>query len=422
MPAISFTTGLGTFIFAIAVLNTFTTHLFNRQALKAGPHAGFWRLLSEVEVVFGFWALVYLLCMALLNGPGSVETYLASLSFAEPAFVFAIMIVASSKPVLSLATRIILNIATRLPMPMGMATFITALTLGPLFGSFITEPAAMTLTALILYIVFFRQPVSETLKYALIGTLFVNVSIGGVLTHFAAPPVLMSAPKWGWGLWHMFAHFGWKASLAVAANAMIATLVFSRQLTALKVVIPESLSEDIPHWITACHLATLVLLVVFVHQPLVFLTVFMGFLGFVTAYKEHQSDLLMRNSLLVGVFLAGLVILGTPQQWWVSALLARMDSLVLYFGATALTAVTDNAALAYLGSLAPDLSDASKYALLAGSVTGGGLTVIANAPNPAGFSILKSGFRGGEINPLWLFVAGVIPTLVAIAVFLLLPA
>jgi len=259
------------------------------------------------------------------------------------------------------------------------------------------------------------------LKYAIIGTLFVNVSIGGVLTHFAAPPVLMSAPKWGWGLSHMFCNFGWKAALAVACNAAAVTVLFSRQLSALKVVIPMELVEVIPAWVTAVHLGVLALLVIFVHSPLAFLCVFVGFLGFVAAYSRYQSELLIRNSFLVAVFLSGLVVLGGPQQWWVQALLEKMDSLTLYLGATALTGITDNAALTYLGSLATNLSDQNKYALLAGAVTGGGLTVIANAPNPAGYSILKYGFPDEEINALWLFVAAVPPTLTAIAAFLLLP-
>ena len=88
--------------------------------------------------------------------------------------------------------------------------------------------------------------------------------------------------------------------------------------------------------------------------------------------------------------------------------------------APALTAITDNAALTYLGSLVQGLSEEFKYALVAGAVTGGGLTVIANAPNPAGFSILRAHFDDGAIHPLGLFVAALPPTLVAAAAFLLL--
>ncbi|MBI4805808.1 MAG: putative Na+/H+ antiporter [Desulfovibrio sp.] len=413
---------LGTAAFAAAVTHTFLAGRFLARSQKESPHQGLWHILGEVEAVFGFWAAVFLVLLAILSGPSSAITYIESISFTEPAFVFAIMLVASTKPVVALASKIIIILAARLPMPLGTAVCFTALTIGPLLGSFITEPAAMTVTALILYLVFFQHPLPETFKYALIGTLFVNISIGGVLTHFAAPPVIMCAPAWGWGLWHMFSNFGWKAAIAVIVNAAVLTMVFSARLKRLDIHIPQSMREDIPRWVTAVHLAVLTAMVVLLHHPLAFMAVLVVFLGFTAAYEQHQSELMVRPALLVGVFLAGLVILGPPQRWWVQALLERMDSLALYFGATALTAVTDNAALTYLGTLVENLSDQNKFALLAGAVTGGGLTVIANAPNPAGFSILKHGFKNQYINPLGLLLAALFPTAVAVAAFLVFSA
>ena len=141
------------------------------------------------------------------------------------------------------------------------------------------------------------------------------------------------------------------------------------------------------------------------------------FLGYSTAYKRHHDPLILREALLVAFFLAGLVVLGGMQQWWLQPVLTSMSPSAVYYGATALTAVTDNAALTYLGSLVEGLSEEFKLSLVAGAVTGGGLTVIANAPNPAGFSILRGGFRDGAINAGWLFLAALGPTLVAIIAF-----
>ena len=101
-------------------------------------------------------------------------------------------------------------------------------------------------------------------------------------------------------------------------------------------------------------------------------------------------------------------------------LLLGMDASTVYAGATALTAVTDNAALTYLGSLVEGLSDEFKYALVAGAVTGGGLTVIANAPNPAGFAILRGNFEDESIHPLGLLIAATPPTITAIIAFRML--
>jgi len=416
------TTPLGCAAFAAAVAHTFLAGKFTRMSHKPGPHSGLWHLLGEVEVVFGFWAAVFLAMLALLAGPAQAVSYIESISFTEPAFVFAIMIAASTKPTVALASKAIVGASSLLPLPRGVAVCLTALVLGPLMGSFITEPAAMTITALILYLVFFQQPLPELFKYALLGTLFVNISIGGLLTHFAAPPVIMSAPKWGWGLWHMVSQFGWKAALAVALNAVLLCGVFYRVLSRVEAHIPQSMREDIPWWVSAVHLATLGVLVLLLHHPVAFLAVFIVFLGFTTAYHQFQSELMVRSGLLVGVFLAGLVILGPPQRWWVQALITRMDSLTLFFGSLSLTAITDNAALTYLGTLVPDLSDGSKYALLAGAVTGGGLTVIANAPNPAGYSILKHGFKDQMIHPLGLLAGALVPTAVAALFFLFFTA
>jgi Na+/H+ antiporter NhaD/arsenite permease-like protein len=119
----------------------------------------------------------------------------------------------------------------------------------------------------------------------------------------------------------------------------------------------------------------------------------------------------------VGFFLAGLVVLGGQQQWWLQPLLMRLSSDEVFVGAMALTAITDNAAITYLGSLVSGLSPGFQYALVAGAVTGGGLTIIANAPNPAGIAILRAHFDEGVVSPLGLLLAALAPTLVAALAF-----
>ena len=73
-----------------------------------------------------------------------------------------------------------------------------------------------------------------------------------------------------------------------------------------------------------------------------------------------------------------------------------------------------------LASLIVGISDEAKYSLVAGAVAGGGLTVIANAPNPAGVAILRPKFEDGAIHPLGLLVAALPPTAVAALAFQLL--
>jgi Na+/H+ antiporter NhaD/arsenite permease-like protein len=229
----------------------------------------------------------------------------------------------------------------------------------------------------------------------------------------------MVASTWGWDLSFMLSNFGWKAVLAVVVNATAATVVFRRELMRLQPV-RAAVGKPVPTVLVLVHIAFLVGVVVFAHHPALFLGLFLLFLGIATAYERHQDRLILREALLVAFFLAGLVTLGGQQSWWLQPLLLRMTSDQVFFGATFLTAFTDNAALTYLGSLVEGLTDSFKYALVAGAVAGGGLTIIANAPNPAGISILRKHFDGETVNPLGLAVAALVPTLIAALAFRLL--
>lgn len=406
---------LGASLFAVAVAHTFSTKFFEKLAHAQPRHAGFWHLLGEVEVVFGFWAMVLVLFIFGMQGKESAIEYLESCNFTEPMFVFAIMVVAGTRPVLQFAGDAVRWIARCVPLPRGMAMYLTMMSVVPLLGSFITEPAAMTLAAIMLRDTLMTQTVSNRLKYATLGVLFVNVSIGGTLTSFAAPPVLMVATKWNWDMAFMLTTFGWKAALAVFINAAGVTLLFRRELGHVGDV--PSAQAVVPLTVVFVHLLFLMGVVVFSHHPVVFMGLFLFFMGFTAAYQRFQTPLILREALLVAFFLAGLVVLGRLQAWWLQPLLSGMDANAIYFGATALTAITDNAALTYLGSLLDAPSLDFKVALVAGAVTGGGLTIIANAPNPAGAAILKDKFEDGVISPLGLFLAAAPATVVAIVAF-----
>ncbi len=407
-------------LFALALIHTFSTKYFERLAHTRPAHSGVWHLLAEVEIVFGFWAMVFMVAMAFMIGKDDALVYLDGRNFTEPLFVFAIMVVAGSRPILQAASASVQGIVQVMPMQRTMAFYFTALGMVPLLGSFITEPAAMTLAALLMKDTVFAKA-SRRLQYATLGALFVNISIGGTLTPYAAPPILMVASKWGFDMTYMLTHIGWKAAIAVFINAGVLTMLFARELRSLEFS-NRSPYTGVPGWMVVLHLLFLLAIVVFAHHPAAFMAVFLLFMGVATAYPAYQDRLILREGLLVGFFLGGLVVLGGMQQWWLQPLLMSMNESQVYFGATALTAITDNAALTYLGSLVEGLTPEFKYALVTGAVTGGGLTIIANAPNPAGASILKSTFNQGAISPMSLFLGAMGPTLVAIACFRLLPA
>ena len=415
---------LATVLFALAVLHTFCVKRFAHWAHRypsGSIQENLLHFLAETEVVFGLWGAALFLGIAALKGSmhHAVE-YVEGLNFTEPKFVFVIMVVAATRPVVRLAESVISLAARALPFRESVAFYFAALGFGPLLGSFITEPAAMTLLAILLKRRYFDRDISPKLAYATLGLLFVNISVGGTLTHFAAPPVLMVATKWNWGTAYMFEHFGWKAASSCLLSTAVVVAVFRRELNALETIPVRQ--APIPAWLTILHLMFLGLVVVFAHHADVFFGVFMVFLGLATATREYQDSLKFREGLLVGFFLAGLVTLGSLQAYWLKPLIQSLGGAALYFGATGLTAITDNAALTYLGSLVDGIAPDLKYALVAGAVTGGGLTVIANAPNPAGAGILQSSrvFGAEGISPLGLFLGALFPTVVAIVFFWLL--
>ncbi|MBI2605306.1 MAG: putative Na+/H+ antiporter [Deltaproteobacteria bacterium] len=427
---------MATALFAAAILHTFLVKRFEHWArqFRAGSIAeNLLHILAQVEVVFGVWAAVFLLGLAMASGPQASVDYLNGRDFTEAAFVFVILVVCATRPVLHAANTLLKAVsgavARALRVSPNVSFYAVALTLGPLLGSFITEPAAMTVTALVLKRRFFDREVSAKFKYATLGILFVNVSIGGVLTPYAAPPVLMVAAKWGWGLSHMAAHFGWKAAVATLINAAIATVLLVRELAELgHVHAVDSDSERravaihrMPWWLVLGHITLLAGIVATAHHMTVFIGLFLLFLGVVRVTAEYQERIELQEGLLVGFFLSGLVVLGGMQRWWLEPLLQSLTDFRLFLGATALTAITDNAALTYLGAQVADLSESLKYALVAGAVAGGGLTVIANAPNPAGYGILRESFGEEGISPMGLFLAALGPTLIAMACLWFLP-
>ena len=410
---------IGAILFALALIHIFSTKYFEHLAHTRPAHAGIWHFLGEVEVVFGFWAMVLIVAFLIIDGKQVATTYLEQQSFTEPMFIFAIMVIAGSRPILQFSMLCVKTIARLIPWSDGKAFYFVTLSFVPLLGSFITEPAAMTLAGLILLDHYYSKGITTRLKYVTLGVLFVNISIGGTMTTFAAPPILMVASKWGWDFTFMFTTFGWKAVLVVLVNALVATFLFRRELSdMLYEEQPQQTRTPLP--VLLIHLFFLVGVVVFAHHPEVFMGLLLFFIGFAHAYERYQDRLILREGLMVAFFLAGLVILGGQQKWWLQPMLVGMDTTTLFYGATILTAFTDNAALTFLGSLLEGTSAEFQYSLVAGAVTGGGLTVIANAPNPAGFAILKGSFEDDAIHPLGLLVAALPPTFLSILAFQLL--
>ncbi|MNK12026.1 hypothetical protein D3C87_300820 [compost metagenome] len=415
---------LGTIFFALAVIHTFCVGkilAYSHHFPKGSFGHSVLHLLGEIEVVFGIWAALFMSIYAILEGWGSAIEYQNSLNFIEPFFIVAIMVVCSTRPILYAAREAIMTISAALQKifktSAAVMDMFVVLTIGALAGSFITEPAAMTVCALMLNSML--QKTSNKLIYSLLAVLFVNISIGGALTPFAAPPILMVASKWNWDFAYVITHLGWKSACAVFVNALGFVFFFRRELKESCISLKEVSQRmaggqaDMPPLVVIIHLLFLVAIVVTGHHQNAFLGIFLMFLGVTVATQRYQDSLRIKESLLVSLFLGGIIQFGAFQKWWLAPMLGSMSDLMLFKGAVGLTAITDNAALTYLGSQVEGLTDSNKYALVAGAIAGGGLTIIANAPNAAGYSILSHKFPGG-IKPLNLLVAALVPTGVAV--------
>ncbi len=406
----------GSICFAGAVLHTFVTKAFARLAARFPDGSlaeNIFHYLAEVEVVFGLWALGFLGYISSQESLDVAVKYLERVNFTEATFVFVIMTMAATKPIMSVCESIVVMTSDLAPKSLQTSVyFLMSLIAAPLLGAVITEPAAMVVAALLLKPMIFDTKRSNGLRYGTLAVLLVNVSIGGTLTHFAAPPVIMVAAKWGWNLPFMFYNFGWKSILVIAVNTIGLLALNYAELKTCRLPAGHS-GKKPPFWMFASH-AIFIALVVRYHGSMAFFgPLFLLFIGWADVTREYQEPLKLREALLVGFFLGGLVTLGQWQRWWIEPLLISLTPLPLFLGAVGLTAITDNAALTYLGTLAPNLPDISKYVLVAGAVAGGGLTVIANAPNPVAIGLLKQGFRDETINPLKLLLAAVIPTIFA---------
>lgn len=539
---------IATLIFFCAIIHTFMTSRFlaishkweheHKKKIAEGVvhkhsvHLGarLFHFFGEVEVVFGLWAVALFTAVFVFYDWSTVVFYADErVNFTEAAFVVVIMTLAATRPILKLTESIMWKIANLMGGTL-TAWWFTILTIGPILGSFITEPAAMTISALLLADKLYALQPSEKFKYGSIGLLFVNISVGGTLTHFAAPPVLMVASPWDWSMAYMFTNFGWKAVIGILVSNGLYFLIFKKELSQLQekfelrnlkieiqrryldrrevevefAQIATSVDEEsrftktfeqkleeaslhikerlgdrlwerykasisredldrslvreafeqrfeeiklaamrrafpgllpehqrppfedpdwdkrddpVPVWMTLVHLVFLGWTVLNAHHPELFILGFLLFLGFAIVTSPYQNRISLKPALLVGFFLAGLVIHGGVQGWWIEPVLGNLKEIPLMLGATILTAFNDNAAITFLSTLVPGFTDSHKYAVVAGAVAGGGLTVIANAPNPAGQSILKKYFENG-VSPVGLLKATIVPTAIVWFVFL----
>jgi len=529
-------------IFFLAILHTMLTNTITRKANQIQERyerlvengdkdknshsilASLLHLLGEVEVVFGFWSIFLAIAITFFYSWDTFVHYVDNLSFTEPLFVIVIMTIASSRPILKLFEIILWRI-TKIFGGTLESWWLTILIVSPILGAFITGPAAMAIAALLLSEKFYSLHPSTRLKYVTLALLFSNISIGGFLSNFASPPIMMVAGVWNWDMMYMLSTFGWKAVIILFINTFTYYFIVRKELKSMKSVyenyqfkkyiqhqfisqkeleesfteleklvdknvhfsseldaysdilkenikslaneklskedyekydidhaidekfddiasdefkksipglFPEKDTHDfivdphwderedkVPAWIMLTHVLFLVWTVANAHAPVLFLSGFLFYLGFYQVTEFYQNRLDLKPAILVAFFLSGIVIHGTLQGWWIAPLLSSLPDLELNIVSIILTSFNDNAAITYLSTLITDFPENLKYALVSGALTGGGLTVIANSPNPIGQSVLKKYFVSG-ISALQLLLYALLPASIAAFVFYIL--
>lgn len=406
-------------LFALSVLHCFSVGFLNKleHKFKKGSKIRFiLKHSSELELVFIYWAIILLFFIFILTGSENLTNYISHLHFAEPIFVFTILLISSTRPILHLTESILHRVSKLIPIQYSISFFLVTMILGTILGSFITEPAAMTVVTQILLKHYFKDSVSKNLKYAILGLCFVSISIGGTLTSFAAPPVLMVAKTWNWDMQFMLTHFGIKSVISIIISTLLIVIKYFKELKQL------TSSKDldhhsIPFWVYTVHCILLFLCIKYSQTSSVQFALASILVVFHHFTKSHQLKLEFKLATFVALFLTGLIILGEYQKVWLTPLITNASNQLLYFGSIGLTSVLDNAAITYLASKVETISDTGKYFIVAGSVIGGGLTVIANAPNPIGYSILNPAFGTEGIMPFKLFKSAIIPTIIATLIF-----
>lgn len=383
--------------------------------------------MGEIETVFAIWLIPLFAAIVFFKGHSALLEYLNSLmyvekKFTEPAFVIVIMTISATRPVIRLAEDLI-GFFARIGSGTPAAWWCAILIIGPLLGSFITEPAAITISAMLLHKKIFKLRPSGHFKYYTLAVLLASVSVGGTLTHFAAPPVLMIAAKWDWGFLYMLENFGLSAVVGIVICVVVGRFAFAKDFAYMAKMhsdldMGQKRESVTVKFIMMAHVFFLAYSVMFLHHIVLLCFGFLLFLAFVEGTAQYQNKVSLRSPVLVGLFLTGLVIHGGLQAWWIEPLLGRMGKDMIFFGSMILSAFNDNAAITYLASLVPNLSDTMKYMVVAGAVSGGGLTIIANAPNPAGVSILSPCFKNG-VSPVMLLLYALFPAAVMVGCFML---
>ena len=416
-----------TLIFALSIVHVFFTPTIFKAALalqKKQKHHE-WQvtietllLLSEIELVFGLWLIPLFGGYALFYSWSESLGYLTSRDYTEALYMVVIVLIVSASPLITFGEKVLEKIA-RLGKDSPTSWWWVILCLGPLSSMLLKEPGAMALLAVLLGRKFYHFRPSNAFKYVTLALLFLNVALSGLLSSFSSRSLYLLTSKRELSTYYMLRTFGWKALLGILLITSVAYLVFRKEFRKFPGRVPaleRGERKKVPLWVTLGHLLFAASVAYVGNQGPLLVLLGLCFLGFYKITAIYQHTHVIKQAFFVGFFFAALLILGELQGWWIREIFPHLEALGTEVATLILSAFIDNAVVIYLVPDIFSLTDPRFYAAVVGSIAAGGLTVIANVPNPIGYTLLSPYFKR-KISGIGLFTAALIPTLLIFLLF-----
>lgn len=377
-----------------------------------------YRLLSSVDVIFIFWSVPLFLWFLYSEGYAEAIDYFNHRNYLFALFIMIMLILLESRPIVYLSECIFLTIA-KIGKQSPKCWWWTLMLGAPFSAILLKETGAMIIAATLLVRYFYKFAPSLRFSYATMGLLFSNISVGGLITDISSRALLLVSPALKGEQEFVIRHFSWKAVIAIFLSTTTYYLMFRKEFDHFpKVVKNASIADErVPIWLICLHVLFVAAIMSVRSVPLLMIGILILYLGLHQFTIFYQNSIRVTKVCCVGLFYAGLLILGGLQEWWMLVIMHRMSDFGYMFTSYILSMFLDNVLVNYLVHNLSVATDCFLYLVIAGCMSAGGVTILANAPNIVGYLIIKPFFPTSPVSLGRLFVFALGPSLIALMTF-----
>lgn len=380
-----------------------------------------YRLMSTIELVFLLWSVPLFFWFLYTEGYKGTMAYLNTRNYTFSMFIIVMWLLLGSKPIsyaVEHAFAKIANIGRQSPK----SWWLTVMFVAPLSTIFLRETGAIIIATTLLAKYFYDLSPSTRFSYATMGLLFSNVSIGGLLTTSSSRSLSMILRTLRWDNYEVMTHFGWKALLAICLSTTVYYYLFRREFHHFPRKIEHIINagRKIPIWIICVHIAMAFAAMRFRSAPVLMggVCIFYVFFHRLTVFYQNKID--FWKVCCLGVFFIGMSFVGGLQEWWILKLVKNSSDFGYMWAAYILSIFLDNVLVNLMMHDLPVVTDCYLYLVVAGCMSAGGLTLIANTPNIVSFATLRPFFQKPSFSFWKLFLASLFPSVLALMLFWLL--